>query len=164
VSVRTRYLVTTLALLAVGLGLGLSQRQPRPSPPRPTVHADAQPARPAAPLTAGEIRDRSDALGLSPQQAGRLRELDRQWQAEYGRLHEAIRTASAEFAQFVAAARQGGGASLQALQQRSSELQHLSVTLRERRAEHNRRAAGVLTEAQRAKLRPESADSLGGRA
>jgi hypothetical protein len=120
VSVRTRYLATTLALLA--LGLGLSQWQPRPSPLRPTVHAEARPARPAAPLTAGDILDRSDSLRLSRQQAGRLRELDREWQAEYRQLHEAIRMASAEFERFVADARQGGAASLQTLQQRSGDL------------------------------------------
>jgi hypothetical protein len=90
--------------------------------------------------------------------------LDRHWQAEYEQLQEAIRAASAEFEQFVAAARQGGGASLSALQQRSSGLRQLSVTLRERRAEHSRRAAGVLTEAQRATLRSGTEDSSGGRA
>jgi len=164
VSVRTRYLATTLALLAIGLGFGLSQWRPRPSPLRPAVHATARPPLPALPPTAREILDGSAALSLSPRQTERLRELDRQWQAEYRQLHEAIRTASAEFEQFVGDARQGGGASLQALQQRSSELQHLSGTLRERRAEHSRRAAGVLTEAQRATLRPESEDSSGGRA
>ena len=163
-SVRTRYLATTLALLAIGLGFGLSQWQARPAPPRPPARNASVPAPPAAPLTAGEILDRSDALGLSPQQTGGLRGLDRQWQAESGQLHEAIRIASAEFDQFVGHARQGGGASLQALQQRSSELQRLSVTLRERRAEHGRRAAGVLTEAQRATLRPNSEDSSGGQA
>ena len=163
-SVRNHYLVITLALLVVGLVLGLSQRQPRPSPPRPVDHADARPARPAVPLTAGEILTRSDSLGLAPHQAGRLRELDRQWQAEYGQLHEAIRSASAEFEQFVAYARQGGGASLQALHERSNELRHLSVTLRERRAEHNRRAADVLTAAQRATLRSTTEDTSGGRA
>jgi hypothetical protein len=163
-SLRARYLVTTLALVAIGLAFGLSQRTERPGPPRPAVHATAWPALPAPPPTAREILDGSDALGLSPQQAERLRELDRQWQAEYGELQKAIRTASAELEQFVADARQGGGASLQTLQQRSSELRHLSMTLRERRTEHSRRAAGVLTEAQRATLRPASENSLGGRA
>jgi hypothetical protein len=163
-SLRARYLVTTLALVAIGLAFGLSQRTERPGPPRPAVHATAWPALPAPPPTAREILDGSDALDLSPQQTERLRELDRQWQAEYRGLQEAIRTASAEFERFVADARQGGGASLQALQQRSSDLRHLSMILRERRAEHSRRAAGVLTEAQRATLRPASENSLGGRA
>ena len=163
-SVPNRYLVTTLALLVVGRGLGLTRWQPRPSPPRPAVNAAPRPALPAPPPTAGEILERSGALGLSPRQAERLRELARQWQAEYEGLQEAIRTASAEFGQFVAEARQGGGASLQVLQQQSSALRQLSVTLRERRAEHSQRAVGVLTQAQRAKLRPESEDSSGGRA
>ena len=163
-SAPNRYLVTTLALLAIGLGFGLSQWQPRPGPPRPAVHATARPALPAPPPTAGEILARSDALGLSSQQAGRLRELARQWQAESGELQEAIRAASAEFERFVADACQGGGASLRTLQQRSSDLRQLSVTLRERRAEHSRRVASVLTEAQRATLRSGTEDSSGGRA
>src|SRR5512143_3805330 len=96
-SVRTRYVATTLALLALGLGFGVSQWQPRPGPPRPAVHATARPALPAPPPTAGEILARSDALGLNPQQTERLRELDRQWQAEYADLQEANRAASAEF-------------------------------------------------------------------
>lgn len=162
-SLRTRYLSTTLALLVIGLGFGVSQWQPRSSPLRPVVHATARPALPAPPPTAGEILARSDALGLSLQQTERLRELDRQWQAEDEQLQEAIRVASTEFERFVADARKGGGASLQTLQQRSSELRHLSVTLRERRAEHSRGAAGVLTEAQRAELRPQFEGSSGGR-
>ena len=163
-SMRTRYLSTTLALLAIGLGFGLSQWSPRPSPLRPAVHATARAALPAPPSTASELLARSDRLGLSPRQTEGLRELDRQWQAETGELQEAIRVASAEFERFVADARQGGGASLQTLQQRSSELRHLSMILRERRAEHGVRAAGVLTEAQRATLRPQIEDSSGGRA
>ena len=163
-SMRTRYLSTTLALLAIGLGFGLSQWSPRPSPLRPAVHATARPALPAPPPTASEILARSDALGFNPRQAKRLRELDRQWQAEYADLQEANRAASAEFERFVADARKGGGASLQALQQQSGELRQLSVTLRERRAEHSRRAVGVLTEAQRATLRSASENPSGGRA
>ena len=163
-SMRTRYLSTTLALLAIGLGFGLSQWSPRPSPLRPAVHVTARPALPAPPPTAGEILARSVALDLSPRQAERLRELDRQWQAEYADLQEANRAASAEFERFVADARKGGGASLQALQQQSGELRQLSVTLRERRAEHSRRAVGVLTEAQRATLRSASENPSGGRA
>lgn len=163
-SLRARYLVTTLALLAIGLAFGLSQRTERPGPPRPAVHATAWPALPAPPPTASEILNQAGKLGLSPQQIGTLRELDRQWQVESGQLQEAIRAASAEFEQFVTEAQLGGGASLQTLQQRSSDLRDLSMTLRERRAEFGRRAVAVLTEAQRATLRPASEDSSGGRA
>ena len=161
-SLRTRYLSTTLALLAIGLGFGVSQWQPRSSPLRPAVHATARPALP--PLPASEILARSDGLRLSSHQKDRLHELARQWQTESGELQEAIRAASAEFERFVADARKGGGASLQALQQQSGELRQLSVTLRERRAEHSRRAVGVLTEAQRATLRSASENPSGGRA
>jgi hypothetical protein len=163
-SVRNRYLATTLAVLAIGLGLGLSQWRPRPAPPRPAVHADARPARPAAPLTAGEILGRSDTLHLSPQQAGRLQELDRQWQTESGQLHEAIRMASAEFERFVTEARSGGGASVPELQRRSADLQALGAELRERRAAHSRQAVETLTDAQRDALRREPVNAVGGRA
>lgn len=162
-TVHKRYLATTVVLLAVGFGLGLSQWQPRSSPLRPDVHVGRRPPLLAPPPTAREILDRSGALSLSPRQTEQLRELDRRWQAEYETLRAAVRAASGEFERFVADARQGGGASLQALQQQSGELQQSSATLRERRAEHSRRAVGVLTEAQRATLRPASENSSGGR-
>jgi hypothetical protein len=163
-SLRMRYLVTTLALVAIGLAFGLSQRNERPRLPRPAVHITARPALPAPSPTAREMLARTDALGLSARQTELLRELARQWQEENGELQEALRAASAEFERFVTDARQGGGASVQTLQQHSSELRHLSTILRERRAEHGVRAAGVLTEAQRATLRPQIEDSTGGRA
>ena len=134
----------------------------RHGPPRPAVHAAAWPALPAPPPTASEILNQSGKLGLSRQQIGTLRELDRQWQVEYEQLQEAIRAASSEFERFVADARRGGGASLQALQQQSGALQQLSGTLREHRAEHSRLAADVLTEAQRKTLRSASENSSGG--
>ncbi len=163
-SVRTRYLATTLALVAIVLGFGLSQWNGRPGPPRPAAHATARPVLPVLSPTATEILGQSAALGLSPRQAERLRELDRQWQAGYGTLQAAIQAASAEFERFVTDARKGGGASFQTLQQHSGELRELSARLREHRAEHSRRAVAVLTEAQRATLRPASEDSSGGRA
>ncbi len=162
-SLRVRYLATTLVLLAIALGFGLSQWKARPGPPRLTVHVTARPALPVPSPIASEILGHSAALGLSPRQAERLRELDRQWQADYGTLQAAIQAASAGFERFVADARKGGGASLQTLQQHSGELQELSATLRERRAEFSRHAVAVLTEAQRAILRPASEDSSGGR-
>ena len=163
-SVRTRYLATTLALLAMGLGFGLSPWRPRPSPLRPAVHATARPPLPALPPNAREILDGSDALSLSPRQTERLRELDRQWQAEIGQLYEAIRTASAEFERFVAEARRGGGASVPELQRRSVDLLSLSAELRERRAAHSRKAVETLTDAQRDALRREPVSAVGGRA
>ncbi len=163
-SVRSRYLATTLAVVAVGIGLGLSQWKGHPGPPRPAIRTATRPALPALPPTAREILERSDALGLSPQQTERLRQLDRQWEAENGQLQEAIRAASSEFERFVADARQGGGASLQSLQQQSGELRSLSMTLRERRAEHSRRAVAVLNETQRTLLRSASENPLGGQA
>jgi hypothetical protein len=163
-SLRIRYLATTVVLFAFAMAFGVSQWSGRPGPPRPAAHSTARPALPAPPPTAGEMLARSDALGLIPRQTEGLRELARQWQAESEELQGAIRAASAEFERFVADARQGGGASLQTLQQQSSGLRQLSVTLRERRAEHSRRAVSVLTEAQRATLRSGTEDSSGGRA
>jgi hypothetical protein len=163
VSVRTRYLLTTVALLAVGIGLGLSQRPTRPSPPRSTVHADARPARPAHPPTAGEVLSRAEALQLRPEQAERLRTLDRTWRAEVESLEAALRAASAEFERFVAEARRGGGASVPELQRRSADLQALSAELRERRAAHSRHAVETLTNAQRDGLRRKTVNAVGGR-
>jgi hypothetical protein len=163
-NVRSGYLATTLAVLAIGLGLGLSQWRPHPALARPAVRTTAQPARPAVLPTASEILDRAGALGLSRQQASRLRELDRQWQTESRPLGQAIRTTSAEFERFVVEARRGGGASVPELQRRSADLQALSAELRERRAEHSRHAVETLTDAQRDALRREPVKAVGGRA
>jgi hypothetical protein len=163
-SVRTRYLATTLALLAIGLGFGLSQWWAQPAPP-PPVRAVLPPGPPPMPpATAADVLERAAELQLSSEQAARLQTLAREWQAETRQLEAAIRNASAEFEQFVADARKGGGASMQELQRRSGDLQSLSAELRERRRAHSQRAAGTLTDAQRAKLRNESLDSPGGRA
>jgi len=164
VSVRSRYLVTTVALLAVGIGLGLSQRPARPSLPRPAVHADARPARPALPPTAGEVLSRAEVLQLRPEQAARLRALERAWRADVESLEAALGAASAEFERFVADARRGGGASVPEIQRRSADLQALSAELRERRAAHSRQAVETLTDAQRDALRREPVNPVGGRA
>jgi hypothetical protein len=165
VSVRTRYLVTTLALLAIGVGFGLSQWRARPSAlPKPPKRDARLPARPASPLTAGEVLSRAEALQLRPDQAARLRTLDRAWRADVESLEAALRAASAEFERFVAEARKGGGASVPELQRRSADLQALSAALRERRAAHSRQAVETLTDAQRDALRREPVNAVGGRA
>ena len=164
-SLRNRYLVTTLALLAIGLGFGLSQWRARPSAlPKPPARDARVAARPAHPLTAGEVLSRAEALQLRPEQAARLRTLDRAWRADVESLEAALRAASAEFEQFVAAARKGGGASVPELQRRSADLQALSAELRERRAAHSRQAVETLTDAQRDVLRREPVNAVGGRA
>jgi hypothetical protein len=63
VSRRTRYLATTLALLAIGLGFGLSQWRARPAAVfKPPVRDARVPAHPAQPPTAGEVLSRAEAL------------------------------------------------------------------------------------------------------
>jgi len=165
VRVRTRYLGTTLALLAIGLGFGLSQWRARPSAlPKPPTRDARVPARPAHHPTAGEVLSRAEALQLRPEQAARLRTLDRAWRTDVERLEAALRTASTEFEQFVAEARKGGGASVPEVQRRSADLQALSAELRERRAAHSRQAVETLTDAQRDALRREPVNAVGGRA
>ena len=155
-SLRTRYLATTLALLAIGLGFGLSQGRTRPAPPRPPARDAHVPARLVLPPTAEEILGRAEALQLRPGQATRLRKLADEWRVETERLEAALQAASAEFDQFAAGARRGGGASVPELQRRSADLQALSAELRERRAAHSLRAVEILTDAQRELLRRES--------
>lgn len=164
-NVRSRYLATTLAVLAIGLGFGLSQWRTRPAAVFTPPARDARvPARPAQPLTAGEVLSRAEALQLRPEQATRLRTLDRVWRADVASLEAALQAASAEFERFVAEARKGGGASVPELQRRSADVQALSAELRERRAAHSLQAIEILTEAQQDALRREPVNPVGGRA
>jgi hypothetical protein len=163
-SVRTRYLATTLALLTVGLGFAVSQWRDRPAPPRPQARLAALPLRPALPPTAEEVLKRADELRLSPEQVQRLSVLKREWALETERLEEAVRLASAEFEQFAAAAKGGGGTSLQEIQRRSADLRDLSAELRERRDAHSRQVLELLTDSQRTMLSAGSLHSSGGRA
>ncbi len=94
-SLRTRYLATTLLLLAIGLGFGLSQWHARPAPPRPPARDASLPARPTLPPKAEEILSRAEALRLRPEQTARLRDLDREWRAETGHLEAGLQAASA---------------------------------------------------------------------
>ena len=164
-SVRTRYLTTTLALLAIGLGFGISQWHTRlPALPKPPARDVRVPARPANPPTAREVLSRTEVLQLRPEQAARLRALERAWRADVESLEAALGAASAEFERFVADARRGGGASVPEIQRRSADLQALSAELRERRAAHSRQAVETLTDAQRNALRREPVNPVGGRA
>jgi hypothetical protein len=165
VSARTRYLTTTLALLVIGLGFGLSQWRTRPSALlKPPARNARVPARLGHPLTAAEVLNQAESLGLRPQQTARLQILDRGWRVDVESLETALRAASAEFERFVAEARKGGGASVPELQRRSADLQMLSAELRERRAAHSRQAIEILTDAQREALRREPVNTVGGRA
>ncbi len=160
-SMRTRYLATTLALLAIGLGFGLSQWHAVPAAPRPPARS-APPPKLVLPPTAREILDRGAVLKLAPRQTARLEELDRDWIAQSGALQAAIKDASSKLDRFMAQAKSGGGASMQEVQRQSADLRALSAELRERRIAHSARAVEILTGAQRQTLRGHSSDSPGG--
>ena len=164
-TVRTRYLSTTLALVAVALGYALIQGRPtRPAPRLPARPAVAsQPAAPPpAPLTAREVLDRADVLSLTADQKARLEALDRAWKQETAGLETALQEASNEFSQFMRESQARGRASLQEIQRRSADLRELSAALRERRHLHSEDAARVLTEAQRQTLAPASSTATRG--
>lgn len=156
-SLRVRYLSTTVALVALAAAYVFWQgRLERPTPRLPTASAPV--IRPASPVpvplppTAREILDRAVALDLSDHQGIRLRALDRLWTSEASGLEAAIRGPEAEFSTFMIAARESGGASMQEIQSRSAELRRLSALLRERRQQHSDLAVGLLADWQRQRL------------
>jgi hypothetical protein len=161
-----RYLSTTLALLAVGLGYALMQsRRWHPGPGlRARPAAAGRPALPpAAPLTAREVLDRSEAVGLTHDQKARLEHLDRRWQQETAGLEAAVHVAEQEFSRFMQEAQAGKGTTLQEIQRRSADVRDLSAALRERRLLQAGAVAQVLTEAQRRTLGlPPSPETSGG--
>ena len=151
-SPRVGFLTTTLALLAVAAGYALSQGWVERQSPRPMVReAGARPVPPPSPApSAREILDRGPAVGLSREQAGRLRALDAKWLRQSSELQAAIDDEERQFSAFMKEAQGGGrGASLQEIQQRSANLRDLSATLREARWQHGLASAEVLTEQQR---------------
>ncbi len=161
----TRYLATTLALLAVAVGYAVSQRWTGPPPPRPArgPAAAARPALPPAPPTAREILDRAAGLALTPEQAARLEALDRQWTEETADLRGALEAARAEFSRFVAETRATRGPGVEEIQRRSAAYRELSADFRERRRLHGDAALGLLTDSQRRSFAPAtSPDTRGG--
>ncbi len=151
-SPRVRSLTTTLALLAVAAGYALmSQGWVERQRPRPMVReAGARPVPPPAPApSAREIIDRGPAVGLSREQAARLRALDAEWVRQSSELQAAIDNEERQFSAFMKEAQGGRGASLQEIQRRSANLRDLSATLREARWRHGLASAEVLTEQQR---------------
>jgi len=150
-SPRVRYLSTTLALLAVAAGYTLSQGWVERQSPRPMLReAGARPVPLPAPApSAREILDRVPAVGLSREQAARLRALDAEWVRRSSALQAAIDDEESQFSTFMKEAQGGRGASLQEIQRRSANLRDLSATLREARWRHGLASAEVLTEQQR---------------
>jgi hypothetical protein len=152
-NIRVRYLVTTLALIAIALGYALMQEWPRNVAPRLPARAEtsSHPApRPALP-TAREILEHGADLALTPDQQGRLTALDRQWAQESAGTQAVADAAGREFSLFLQT--QGSGkASLQEIQRRSADYRALSRELRELRQRHAETAQQVLTDPQRQTL------------
>jgi len=146
-----RYLATTLALLAVAAGYALSQGWVERQSPRPMVReARARPVPPPAPApSARDILEWGPAVGLSREQAARLRALDAEWVRQSSDLQAAIEDEERQFSAFMKEAQGGRGASLQEIQRRSANLRDLSATLREARWRHGLASTEVLTEQQR---------------
>ena len=156
-SLRLRYLCTTLVLVALGLGYALIQGRPaRPGPLLPPgTAAAARPAQPPpAPPTARQILDRKVTLSLTAEQAGTLTALDRTWQEESAPLEAALREAEGEFSRFLKETQANGRTSLQEIQRRSADVRELSAALRDRRLRHAEASTNVLNEIQRRKLAP----------
>jgi hypothetical protein len=152
-SLRARYLSTTLMLVAVGIGYAMSQGWgERPAPRlQPGPSAIVRPM-PPPPPSARELLEGGMALSLTEGQAARLRDLDQQWRRESAELEQAVQAAGDDFARFMRDAQAAGRMGIQEIQQRAAELSGLSASLRERRRLHGEAVAAVLTGAQRQRL------------
>ena len=153
-SPRTRYLATTLALVAAVAAYGLWHpplERPTPRLPAASVLTARQAPAPVPP-TARRILDQAVVLGLRHDQKVRLRTLDRFWTSEERELQVAVRDAERELSAFMKDAQASGGASVQQIQQRSAEFSSLSATLRERRQHHSEAALQLLDGSQRHRL------------
>lgn len=166
-SLRLRYLSTTLAVLAAGGAIVLIQaRDPRPaSLPRVRPASTAPAVRPAAPLvSARQILDRAAELSLTAEQRARLEALDREWRQESASLEAEVQAARAAVSRFMEAEAQAGRrTSLPEIERRSAEFRELSAMWRERRRLHGDAAGAMLTAAQRGTLGPPPETHGGGR-
>jgi hypothetical protein len=150
-SVKVRYLATTLALVALAVGLAWVTAAPAPPRPRPAPSAGRPAPLPAAP-TAREILDRAVALGLDPRQRAALETLAGRWERESAALQADVDAAAREFARWMDRRPDGGRAGLAEIRQRSAAVSELGTGLREHRRRHADAAAAILTEAQRTGL------------
>jgi hypothetical protein len=147
-----RFAATTVALVLVGAASVLGQAWlDRPIPPRPSLPTTGRPAPLVPPLTARDVLDRADALGLTVEQRARLATLDGTWSEEVRGLDRAVEAARAEFERFTREATPRG-ASLAEIQRQSAEYRELSAALRAARGRHAEAVRAVLTEAQRQSL------------
>ena len=149
-----RYLSTAVALAAAVTAHVLWQRPlDRPSPRLPAGSAAvARPTSPPMPPTARKILDQAMALGLTRAQMGRLQALDRAWASEEDELQVAVKDAERDLAAFMKEAQGSGRATVQQIQQRSTEFSRLSAMLRERRRLHAEAALRQLDGSQRHRL------------
>jgi hypothetical protein len=149
-SVRLRYLATSLILLGVAFGYAMTQgRAERPAPPRPAGAATSLRVLPAPLPLARELLNRRASLALDDGQTKRLETLARAWSRESARLEAELQTVTAEFSRFMSEVQGSRGTSLQEIQTRSAHISELSSILREQRRLHGEVAAGLLTERQR---------------
>ncbi len=154
-SLRIRYLVTTLLLLAIGLGYTLvRERVSHPSLRLPArAEAISRPRPPLAPPpTAREVLEQATDLSLTAEQRRRLEELDAEWQQESTPLETQLKGAEAEFSRFMGDAQQDGKVGLQEIQRHSEDVRRLGAALREARVRQAEAARQILTEFQRKQL------------
>jgi hypothetical protein len=149
-SVRLRYLATTLALLATVTGYLYIQRLPSQRSPRletrPVSTGRLSP--PRALPTARAILDTSATFALTKAQQMSLETLDQRWRSEVDELETTVRQEQEAFSRFMQEAQAHGKTNVSEIQSRSANLRELSATLREQRQRHAEAAVGVLTKAQ----------------
>ncbi len=164
-SLRIRYLVTTLALVGIGLGYAVLQEWPRHRAPRLPERAEASAhprSLPALSPMAREILDRAADLALTGVQRGRREALDRTWHAESAGLRTELQAAEEEFSRFMGDAKATRKMSLQEIQGRSEDVRRLGAVLREDRQRHSKAAIQILTSTQRERLMTSRTTNLSG--
>ena len=162
-SVRTRYVTTTLLMIAVAaVAVALQGRDERPALRLAAGQARATSRLPAPPppLTATALLGLYAELALSHAQVGQLEDAARRWREETAGLEAAAERARAELARFVETA--GGRASVDELQRRSAEYRELSAELRSRRVRHAGAVHAMLTDTQRSTLARAPSPGRGG--
>lgn len=153
-SVRARYLLTTLMFLAVAVAIVLAQgRAPRPGPrlEGPPVTVSRPGPLPSPPPSAAQILEWRESLALAAAQVARLHRLADGWVGESARLDAAVEAERSKFARFMDT--QKGRAPLGEIERQSADLKEASAELRTARRRHSDEALAVLSESQRARLR-----------
>jgi hypothetical protein len=159
-SARRRYLVTTLALLAiVALYVAIEASGDRPAPRLARTAAPV--TRPARTPVAREILARGAELALTDDQGAQLEALDRAWRAEGAALRASTDEAGEEFLAF-ARGQAARGASLAEVERQSARYRELSAEVRANRGRHAAAAMAILNDTQRGRLAPVAAPQTSG--